>query len=120
MVKHILALLAKTFAIAAGIGAAVSLAGQLIGWQKAVQYANGLYIAGIALIGLGLLTISGGVAQRGNFSIRYAESASQRTLMERNQRWWSDTMQGYSMLITFCLIGGFLILAGVLVEYFVK
>lgn len=120
MIKHILGLLAKTFGIAAGIGAAVSLAGRLFGWVKAVQFANGLYIAGIALIGIGLLAISGGYAQRSNFSIRYAESASQRTLMERNQHWWSDTLQGYSMLITFCLIGGFLILAGVLVEFFGK
>lgn len=116
MIKHILALLAKTLAIAAGIGTVVSLAGRFFGWQEAVQYANGLYIAGIALIGIGLLTVSGGYAQRGNFNVRYAESASQRTLMERNQRWWNDTLQGYSMLITFCLIGGFLILAGVLVE----
>ena len=73
MIKHILGLLAKTFGIAAGIGAAVSLAGRLFGWVKAVQFANGLYIAGITLIGIGLLTIAGGYAQRGDFSIRYAD-----------------------------------------------
>ncbi|NMB69046.1 MAG: hypothetical protein GYA20_09825 [Chloroflexi bacterium] len=116
MIKHILTLLAKTLAIAAGIGTVVSLAGRFFGWQEAVQFANGLYIAGIVLIGIGLLTVSGGMAQRGDFKIRYAETAGQQTLMERNQRWWNDTLQGYSMLITFCLIGGFLILAGVLVE----
>jgi hypothetical protein len=63
-----------------------------------VQFSNGFFIAGVIIILIGTLSVVGGLEQRGDFPITYAESAGPASISERAQRMMADINQRYSTL----------------------
>lgn len=87
----------------------VLLLGYFLGWQEAVKFSNGFFWAGVILIVLGALSVTGGFAQRADFKMMYAETAGQANIAERNQRWAADITQRYGYMIFMLVTGLFLI-----------
>jgi hypothetical protein len=115
MKKSILQLVGKTLALAILIGVLAGCVGWLLGWKTSTQFSNGLFLPGMLLIGLGILSVVGGYGMRSDFHVVYSQSAGSMNIQERTQRWMADMTQGYSVFIFLLLSGGFLIGFAVLV-----
>src|SRR5574338_711302 len=96
-------------ALAAAVALLVALFGVLRGWQTAVQFSNGLFVTGSAVIILGLLAVWGGFTARGNFAITYAQSVSDMSIAERGKLWMLDSLRGYNALVVATISGVLLI-----------
>ena len=112
---HFLRLAGKILATTVLIGLAVFLLGYLLHWNQPAQYSNGFFVTGAILIVLGILSVAGGIAQRTNFDILYAESAGQADIAERNQRTVSEITQRYGNMIFLLVTGLLLILIAVVI-----
>jgi hypothetical protein len=91
----------------------VVIVGLVFQWNTPVQFSNGFFAAGAISIVLGTFTITGGLQQRGMFSLMYAETSSQASISERAQRMMADINQRYGMMIL--LISTGLLLVGIAV-----
>jgi hypothetical protein len=78
-------------------------------WDQPVEFSNGFFIAGAIVIVLGVFSVAGGFAQRANFPIVYAETATQASLSERTQRMMADINQRYGLIVLFGAVGILLI-----------
>jgi len=107
--RQMLRLLGKILSATALISLAVLLIGYFLRWNDPFRFSNGFFAAGAILIVLGILSISGGFAQRANFGILYGESAGQMSSTERTQRMAADITQRYSSFI-FLLVTGLLLM----------
>jgi hypothetical protein len=112
---HFLRLADKISGTTVLIALAVFLTGYLLHWSQPAQYSNGFFTAGAIVIVLGLFSVTGGLAQRSNFSILYAETAGQANIAERNKRTATDIMQRYGDMIFLLVTGLLLILIAVLI-----
>jgi hypothetical protein len=92
---------------------AVLLLGYFLSWHQPVQYSNSFFIVGAIMVVVGVYTVAGGFAQRANFGMTYAESASQAGIAERNQRTAADITQRYGTMIFLVTTGLLLILIAV-------
>ena len=110
---HFLRLAGKILLTTVLISLAIILAGNLLHWSQPAQYSNGFFIAGAIVIILGVFSIAGGIAQRTNFDILYAETAGQAGIAERNQRMVSEITQRYGNMIFLLVTGLLLILIAV-------
>lgn len=110
---HFLRLAGKILLTTLLISLAVFLAGNLLHWSQPTQYSNGFFMAGAIVIVLGVFSIAGGIAQRTNFDILYAETAGQAGIAERNQRTVSEITQRYGNMIFLLATGLLLILIAV-------
>ena len=110
---HFLRLAGKILLTTVLISLAIFLAGNLLHWSQPTQYSNGFFIAGAIVIVLGVFSIAGGIAQRTNFDILYAETAGQAGIAERNQRTVSEITQRYGNMIFLLVTGLLLILIAV-------
>ena len=74
-----------------------------------------LRLAGMFVVVIGVLSVTGGFEQRGNFGMTYAESAGNANIAERNQRMAADITQRqrYGTMIFLVITG--LLLIGVAV-----
>ena len=110
---HFLRLAGKILLTTVLISLAIYLAGNLLHWSQPTQYSNGFFVAGAIVIVLGVFSIAGGIAQRTNFDILYAETAGQAGIAERNQRTVSEITQRYGNMIFLLVTGLLLILIAV-------
>lgn len=110
---HFLQLAGKILLTTVLISLAIYLAGNLLHWSQPAQYSNGFFIAGAIVIVMGVFSIAGGIAQRTNFDILYAETAGQAGIAERNQRTVSEITQRYGNMIFLLVTGLLLILIAV-------
>ena len=97
------------------IGLGVALYGWLRGWQTATHYSNGLFVAGSAVIILGVLIIVGGFTSRGNFAMTYSQSVSDASTPDRTQQTIVDLLRGYNALAISAIAGIALIGLSILV-----
>ena len=102
-----------TFALVVSI--LVALFGFVSGWRRPVQYSNGLFVVGAAVIIFGLLAVWGGFTSRGNFAMTYAQSVSDMSLAERSKLWMVDALRGYNVVTTCAVCGALLIGLSILV-----
>jgi hypothetical protein len=112
---HFLRLAGKILLTTVLVSLAIFLAGYLLHWNQPAQYSNGFFIAGAIVIVLGVFSIAGGIAQRTNFEILYAETAGQAGIAERNQRTVSEITQRYGNMVFLMVTGLLLILIAVLI-----
>ena len=110
---HFLRLAGKILLTTVLISLAIYLAGNLLHWSQPTQYSNGFFVAGAIVIVLGVFSIAGGIAQRTNFDILYAETAGQAGIADRNQRTVSEITQRYGNMIFLLVTGLLLILIAV-------
>jgi hypothetical protein len=97
------------------ISAGVGLYGWLRGWQTAVEFSNGMFIAGAGVILLGGLAIAGGFTSRGNFAIPYSRSASEASGPERTKQMMVEILRGYNALVFSSIAGVTLIGLSILI-----
>lgn len=107
----VLRLAGKILGVTALISLVVLLIGYFLHWSGPVKFSNGFFAAGAILIVLGVLSITGGFAQRSNFGMLYAESAGQMNSAECAQRMAADITQRYGTLIFLVVTG--LLLVGI-------
>jgi len=66
-------------------------------------------MVGAFVIVMGVLSVTGGFTQRGNFNTMYAETAGQANQAERNQRWAAEITQRYGTMIILLATGVLLV-----------
>lgn len=91
------------------IGILVALFGWISGWRTAIQFSNGMFVTGSAIIIFGILAVWGGFTNRGDFAQTYAQTASEMSLPERAKLMYVDVLRGYNVVITATIIGVVLI-----------
>ncbi len=94
----------------------IALIGWIAGWKTSLQYSNGYFITGAAVILLGMLSVIGNYQIRSNFGVQYSQSSGSMNLSERTRLWVADLRQGYNALIVCAISGGLLIGLAVLVD----
>lgn len=112
--KPLLIFAARMLGISAIISALISLVCYLIGWRDPEQFSNVLTVAGILIMGMGVLSSSSN-SSRADFQTLYTQTASSQTLEQRSKRWVADSNQNFSVVVRFFLIGLFVLLAGTLI-----
>jgi hypothetical protein len=110
---HFLRLTGRILGATVIISLIVLLIGYFLGWNDPVKFSNAFFWAGAILIVLGVLSVTGGFEQRGNFAITYAQSAGDANMAERNQRMAVDITQRYGSMVFMSITG--LLLIGVAV-----
>lgn len=92
-----------------------ALLGLILGWQLAVQYSNGMFIAGSMVVILGVAAVWGGFTARGSFAITYAQSVSDMSIAERGKLWMLDSLRGYNAVVVSAISGLLLIGLSILI-----
>jgi hypothetical protein len=112
---HILRVVAAGLVAGLAFSVGVGLFGWVSGWRSALEFSNGLFVAGSAIILFGLLSAWGGFTSRGSFALTYTQTASNMNLAERAKWTALEVMRGYNVIGTSALVGltliGFSILA---------
>ncbi len=111
---HILRVIAAGLVAGLAIGVVVGLFGWVAGWKSALEFSNGLFVAGSAIIIFGLLSAWGGFTSRGNFALTYTQTASDMSLAERAKWTAIEVMRGYNVVGTATAMGLALIALSVL------
>jgi hypothetical protein len=95
----ILRLVGLVLGLALLISLIVLVVGLVFQWNSSIQFSNAFFVAGAIAILIGTFSVTGGLEQRGNFGMTYAESAGQASIHERTQRMMADINQRYGVLI---------------------
>lgn len=111
---HILRIIAAGLAAGSAFGLVVGLFGWVSGWRSALEFSNGLFVAGSAIIIFGMLSAWGGFTSRGNFALTYTQTASDMSLAERAKWTAIEVMRGYNVVGTATVMGLALIALSVL------
>ncbi len=111
---HILRVIAAGLAAGSAFGLVVGLFGWVSGWRSALEFSNGLFVAGSAIIIFGMLSAWGGFTSRGNFALTYTQTASDMSLAERAKWTAIEVMRGYNVVGTATVMGLALIALSVL------
>jgi hypothetical protein len=107
---HILRLARTILGLTVLVSLLVLVFGLLSRWNTPVQFSNGLFIAGVIVIVLGLVSVAGGFDQRADFTVLYAQSMGESSLAERTQRMMAEIDQRYGSMII--LVGTGILLLG--------
>lgn len=111
---HILRVIAAGLAAGSAFGLVVGLFGWVSGWRSALEFSNGLFVAGSAIIIFGMLSAWGGFTSRGSFALTYTQTASDMSLAERAKWTAIEVMRGYNVVGTATVMGLALIALSVL------
>ncbi|MBI3176286.1 MAG: hypothetical protein HYZ25_21380 [Chloroflexi bacterium] len=102
---HILRVIVAGLVAGLAFGVVVGLFGWISGWKSALEFSNGLFVAGSAIIIFGLLSAWGGFTSRGNFALTYTQTASDMNLTERAKWTAIEVMHGYNVVGTGTVVG---------------
>jgi uncharacterized membrane protein len=109
--SHLLRLVVVILGLTFLASLVVLVIGMVFQWSTPVQFSNGFFGAGLIVIVLGTFSVTGGLHQRSNPSLAYAETASHASIAERGQRMMADINQRYSSMVL--MIGTGLLLVGI-------
>lgn len=99
-----------------GIAIIVALIGWRMGWGALPEYARGLQMAGLFVVGIGLLGIRGNWEVTRSFGYQYSMSTTEENSSQRTQRILGDFIQSYQFMLVMFLAGGLSLLIGWLME----
>jgi hypothetical protein len=105
----LLRMLVTGVVLVALFGLLVKLFGIVGGWRSTLQFSNGMFLMGLAVILLGLLFVWGGFTVRGSFFNIYSETVGELSLVERSRLWMLDSLRGYNVLVVAIICGALLI-----------
>jgi hypothetical protein len=114
--RLILRVLRSALLTALGLGAAALIVCWLIGWRALYLMGQGLLIAGLGSIALGLLSTVGTWNVRGSFGYQFSRSVSHQQVGERTSQDVHDLFGSNAFMITTLLAGILLILLGSLLQ----
>jgi hypothetical protein len=109
IVLRYLRLCGSALLLAVMVALLISCIGWLAGWRAANQFSNGLSGAGSIIVGLGFLSLAGGLHMRGGLRVPNRRPDSDMNRSERARIWAAETVQGYNPLVLLAVTGLFLI-----------
>lgn len=92
--------------------AAVAGIGWWTGWTELDDFQNAIQVAGLLVMGLGLLGMKGNLDMSRSFEYQYSMSVSQKDSWERIQQTLLDLAQSYSFMLIMFIAGGVCLLIG--------
>jgi hypothetical protein len=92
-------------AVVAGIG-------WWTGWTESDRFKDAIQIAGLLVIGLGLLGIKGNLDVSRSFEYQYSMSVSPKSSWERTQQTLFDLAQSYAFMVIMFFAGGVCLVIG--------
>ena len=92
--------------------AAVAGIGWWTGWTELDDFQNAIQVAGLLVMGLGLLGIKGNLDMSRSFEYQYSMSVSNKDSWERTQQTLLDLAQSYSFMLIMFIAGGVCLLIG--------
>jgi cell division protein FtsX len=114
--KTLLSLLIRGFLIVALIDliviAIVAGIGWWTGWTEQGDFQNAIQVAGLLVIGLGLLGIKGNLDSSRSFEYQYSMSVSKDSSWERTQQTLFDLAQSYAFMLIMFIAGVVCLLIG--------
>ncbi len=99
-----------------GIFATTGLVCWFGGWRTAYYYGNGLMLAGVLAMSLGLCSLMGNWGLTRSFSYQHAASAGVDNIQERTRREINDTDKSYAFLVLMSVVGIVSIALGILIQ----
>ena len=99
-----------------GITLVVAVIGWRLGWGTLSEYARGLQMAGLFVIGVGLLGIRGNWEVTRSFGYQYSMSTTEQSSTQRTQRILGDFIQSYKFMLVMFFAGGLSLLLGWFLE----
>ena len=99
-----------------GIALVVGVIGWRLGWGTLPEYARGLQMAGLFVVGIGLLGIRGNWEVTRSFGYQYSMSTTEQSGLQRTQQILGDFIQSYNFMLVMFLSGGLSLLVGWLME----
>ncbi len=99
-----------------GILATVGLVCWLGSWWSAAQYGNGLIVAGVGAIAVGLASLLGGWGVTRSFTYQYAQTAGEDRGTGRAQRELEDSDRSYGFLAVMGVAGLVVIACGLILR----
>lgn len=94
----------------------VGLACWLGGRRTAYDYGGGLTLAGMGLVGLGVVFVVYGWRASRSFTQVYGESMSEDSMRERTERRLVDALRTYGLLIRLTAAGVVLVALGAIIQ----
>lgn len=114
--RTLLSLIIRGFLITASIDlvviAVVTGIGWWSGWTEIKDFQTAIQIAGMLVIGLGLLGVKGNLDLGRSFEYQYSMSVTKDDSWERTQRTLFDLAQSYSFMLVMFIAGGVCLLIG--------
>ena len=110
VLSQIIKLSARIFLLVLLVVAIILAIGWWQGWQTEEKFQSAIQIAGILILGIGLLGIKGSWDGTRNFQYQYSMSASRQSSWERVQQNLIDFSQSYAFMLV-CLGAGLICLA---------
>lgn len=99
-----------------GIFATTGLVCWFGGWRTAYYYGNGLMLAGVLAMALGLYSLTGNWGLTKSFNYQHAASAGADNIRERTRREMNDTGKSYAFLVLMGIVGIVSIALGILIQ----
>ena len=99
-----------------GVALVVGVIGWRLGWGTLSAYARGLQMAGLFVIGVGLLGIRGNWEVTRSFGYQYSMSTTEQSSLQRTQQILGDFIQSYTFMLVMFLAGGLSLLLGWVLE----
>ncbi len=104
MVKHnswkiIFRFIATIFLVECFLAILVGIIGWRLGWSTRQEFADGLQMAGILIIGIGLLGIKGNWDAIRSFEYQYSLSSTDQSSLNRTQQTLIDFAQSYAFML---------------------
>jgi hypothetical protein len=116
LMKVIARFLAIVLLTQLGLSLVVAAIGWRQGWTTVTEYANGLQLGGLLVIGIGLLGIRGNWEVTRSFGYQYSMSTTEQSGLQRTQRILGDFIQSYAFMLVMFLAGGLSLMLGWLFE----
>ena len=105
----LLRVLKNTLLIAIGVAAGTTIVCWAMGWRTPYQVGQGMLFAGLACVGLGLLSTMGTWNIRGSFSYQFSRSAGLQKIGDRLEQDIHDLYGSNAFMIN-TLLGGILVI----------
>lgn len=116
--RTLLSLIIRGFLITALIDlviiAIVTGIGFWAGWTELDDFQMAIQVAGLLVIGIGLLGIKGNLDISRSFEYQYSMSVSEKDSWERTQQTLFDLAQSYSFMLVMFIAGGVCLVIGFL------
>ena len=92
--------------------AIIAIIGWWSGWTDIEDFQKAIYIAGMLVVGLGLLGIKGNLDMSRSFEYQYSMSVTKDDSWKRTQQTLLDLAQSYSFMLIMFIAGGVCLLIG--------
>ena len=116
ILKVIGCLLGIVLLVQLGIALIIAVIGWRMEWETLAEYARGLQLGGMFVVGIGLLGVRGNWEVTRSFGYQYSMSTTVQSSLQRTQQILGDFIQSYTFMLVMFLAGGLSLLVGWFLE----